>query len=62
MKKNISKRMIGNKNPCKKVINYETKEIFNSIKEASDVLNISQSYLSQQLNGKRRNKTKLMYL
>lgn len=54
--------MIGNKNPCKKVINYETKEIFNSIKEASDVLNISQYYLSQQLNGKRRNKTKLMYL
>lgn len=62
MKKDISKRMVGNKNSCKKIINIETQEVFSSVKLVAESLNISQSYLSQQLNGKRKNKTKFTYL
>lgn len=59
MKKDISKRMVGNKNPCKKIINIETQEVFSSVKLVAESLNISQCYLSQQLNGKRKKKQNL---
>ena len=54
--------MVGNKNSCEKIINIETQEVFSSVKLVAESLNISQSYLSQQLNGKRKNKTKFKYL
>ena len=59
---NISKRMTENKNSCKKVLDTELNIIHNSVREASQFINISASYLTQQLSGKRNNKTKYRYL
>jgi methyl-accepting chemotaxis protein len=57
-KKNIKK--LSSKS--KKVINTKTKEIYNSVKELSDILNVSPSNLSRKLKGTRKNKTIYKYL
>lgn len=45
----------------KKVINTETKEIFDSCKEAAEKTNMKYSTLRSYLNGSLKNKTKLIY-
>ena len=46
----------------KKVINIETSEIYNSVKEVSKLFNISYSLLKNHLSGKTKNATKFQYL
>ena len=46
----------------KKVINIETNEIYNSVKEVSKVFNISYDILKKHLSGITKNKTKFKYL
>jgi NAD(P)H-nitrite reductase large subunit len=46
---------------AKKVINTETNEIFNSIKDASKTINKSYKSLRNQLNGTSKNKTNFIY-
>lgn len=46
----------------KKVINIETGQVFNSLKEASQFYNICNKQLSNKLLGKKKNNTKLKYL
>ena len=46
----------------KKVINIETNEIYNSVKEVSKLFNISYSLLKNHLSGKTKNATKFQYL
>ena len=46
----------------KKVINTETNQIFNSIKEASVFYSINYNILSKNLNGQNINKTNLVYV
>jgi hypothetical protein len=58
-----SEAVKGGKNPAsKKVINTETKQIFDTMKEAAESVNISVSYLSMFLSGKYKNKTNLIKL
>jgi hypothetical protein len=53
----------GGKNPAAvKVINIETKQIFNTMKEAAKSANISDNYLRMLFNGKYKNKTNLIKL
>jgi hypothetical protein len=53
----------GGKNPAAvKVINIETKQIFNTMKEAAKSVNISDNYLRMLFNGKYKNKTNLIKL
>ena len=54
-KNKISKSMIGKNS--KKVIDNRTGIIYDSITEASKILNISRAYLSQQLLGVYKNNT-----
>lgn len=61
-KLNISKSKIGKSTTSKKVINTFTQEIYESCLDAAKDLNINRQYLSQQLTGKRKNKTTLKYL
>jgi predicted GIY-YIG superfamily endonuclease len=61
-KRNIS---INNKAKIfcgKKLINIKTKEVFNTVREASERLNMKANTLSMQLTGKNTNKTNLRYL
>lgn len=46
----------------RKVIDTETKQIFNSVKEAAEFYNIKRTSLSRYLTGFTKNKTKLTYL
>ena len=46
----------------KKVINVETNEIYNSVKEVSKLFNISYNSLKKHLSGITKNKTKFKYL
>lgn len=45
----------------KKVLNIDTGEIYNSVKEASIILNISSSHLNNVLKGRKLNKFNLRY-
>ena len=56
---NILKQKGGTTN--KKVINTETGEIFNSIKEAAKSINLVNSTLCAMLSGRNPNKTKMIY-
>ena len=47
---------------AKKVINTITNEIHPSCSDVAKILKINQSFLSQMLNGKRKNKTIYKYL
>ena len=47
---------------AKKVINTVTNQIHESCSEVAKILKINQSFLSQMLNGKRKNKTIYKYL
>lgn len=47
---------------AKKVIDTETQEVFNSVREAADKYNINSGYLRGMLRGDKRNKTNLKYL
>jgi group I intron endonuclease len=71
-KLNISEKQKGNLNHMydkkydlnpnsKKVINVETDEIINSIKELSEILQIKYSYLRSMISGNCKNKTKYIY-
>jgi len=58
----MNKKNKGALNPAsKKVVNTITKEIFNSVKEASLSVGYSSPYLSEMLSGKYKNKTNLIY-
>jgi group I intron endonuclease len=46
----------------KKIINIETKEVYNSLKEMCKILNLSYCTTSMKLNGKRKNNTPFRYL
>ncbi len=46
----------------KKVINIETGEIYNSVKEVSEILNINYGTLRGKLNGSRKNNTNFKYI
>jgi hypothetical protein len=46
----------------KKVINEETGEVYNSITNAAKSIKMNKSYLAHMLNGKRVNKTNLIFL
>lgn len=46
---------------CKKVINIENDEVYDSAKEVSVLFNIKYGYLIQQLNGTYKNNTKFKY-
>lgn len=46
---------------ARKVINTETNEIFNTIKEAAECIGLSRPHLTLCLNGTRNNNTKLKY-
>jgi hypothetical protein len=45
----------------RKVINTETNEIFNTVKEAAEYIGLSRTHLTLCLNGARNNNTKLKY-
>jgi hypothetical protein len=47
--------------PCKKVLNTITGEIYESVIEASEKINISRSYLSNMLTDRQENKTTLRF-
>lgn len=55
-------RNLVRKRASKKVIDNNTKEIFDSIKIAAEKYNLSPSTLAQMLRGDRLNKTNLIYL
>lgn len=58
----ISKGKLGKiQSNWKKIINIDTKEIFNNIVIASKSINITSSCLSKQLRGTVKNKTNLKY-
>lgn len=57
--KNIDTK--GNDYASKKIINTDTLEVFNSLTDACNSLNISRSHLSNMLSGKRTNKTNLKF-
>lgn len=59
--KKESARILNNKKIWISVIDLSTGKIYESIKLASDDLNISQSLLSDYLSGRRTNKTTLRY-
>ncbi len=46
----------------KKVINTETNEIYNSVKELAQIVKIHHDTLYKVLNGKQKNKTPYKYL
>ena len=45
----------------KKILDTQTNKIFNSLKEASEFYKINYSVLSEMINNKRKNKTKLIW-
>jgi hypothetical protein len=47
--------------PCKKVLNTITGEIYESVTEASEKINISRGYLSNMLANRQENKTTLKF-
>ena len=71
-KENISNKQLGNLNHMfgknydlnpnsKKVIDTNTNIIYNSIKEAAEILNIKYSYLRSMITNNCKNKTNLIY-
>jgi len=59
----ISNALKGGNNPgARKVINLETKEVYETIKDASKAVNIKYTTLFSYLTGKTKNKTKLKLL
>lgn len=62
-KENISKSRIGGDNPsAKKVINTETKQVWNSAAECADENKIHRNTLRRWLNGARKNNSNFKYL
>lgn len=59
-KKNMVKSCLGKNN--KKIIDTETKMIFESMRKASEFNKINYSVLSEMLNNNRKNKTNLQWL
>lgn len=62
-KRKIGLANLGGKNcNARKVINIITNEIFNSIREAADSINMNKNTLNNQLLGYNKNKTNFRYL
>lgn len=57
----IKKRTKSNNSASRKVINIETNEIFETIKDASEKANIKYNTFQAMLNGQNPNKTKFKY-
>ncbi len=58
-KSNMKKSCLGKNS--KKIIDIKTKQIFNSLKEASEFYKINYSVLSEMINNNRKNKTDLQW-
>lgn len=61
-KSNLSKSRVGNNNRSKKIINTETFEIHNSLREAAKSINREESTFRDYLKGRLKNKTNMVYL
>jgi hypothetical protein len=58
----MSKSQIGNKNPAaRKIINVKTGEVFNTIKEVLEIINLKRTTFQAMLNGQNPNKTNFKY-
>jgi len=47
--------------PCKKIIDSITNKVYESVKEAAELNNITKGHLSDMLNGRKRNTTNLEF-
>jgi|LakMenEpi03Aug12_release.lakeMendotaPanAssembly.Ray.scaffolds.fasta_scaffold442686_2 group I intron endonuclease len=61
-RKKISESKKGNKNGCKKVINTETNENYNSLKEMCEILGLNYSTMINKLSGHSKNNTNFQYI
>ena len=58
----MSKSQVGIKNPsARKIINIETGEVFDTIKEVVEKIGIKRTTFQAMLNGQNPNKTKFIY-
>jgi hypothetical protein len=58
----MTKSQIGGNNPAaRKLINTETGEIFDTIKEVLPLVNLKRTTFQAMLNGQNPNKTKVKY-
>ena len=58
----MAKLQIGSKNPnSKKIINIETGQVYDTIKEVLALINIKRTTFSAMLSGQNKNKTKYKY-